>query len=336
MSAKFYQAALAAVRRAWKMRDEMPEDSTPEELEATVNRHLKFFLHQHKQALDLCEQMMDMVKTKKENKVNTFFVTIRPSPDADWPAFRDKVHKWCGTSMAWSWNAYVFEQKGMSDDTLGAGFHVHIVGSSTLHKANLLNRCADAFKKFAAKAAIQVSYANTPWKVWNRYLLNHDSTDGHKELTKKWDAKWREREGLKHAYGAVDHAELQEEPDTDDDASIAASDDTEADDASTAADDARTQADDAGKEADDAGTEADAASTAADDASTEADDTGSPDGGGVPPPPHPPLKKRKGSRSGDRAHQRCALGAPAPPPRRAANRRPRHDGTCGRSSQSLS
>ena len=314
MSAKFYQAALAAVRRAWKLRDDMPEGSTPEELEATVNRQLKVFLQQHKQALDLCEQMMDMVKAKKEPKVDTFFVTIRPAPDADWPKFRDKVHKWCGTSMAWSWNAYVFEQKGMSDDTLGAGFHVHIVGRSTLHKANLLNRCADAFKDFAAKAAIQVSYANSAWKVWNRYLLNHTSTDGHKELTKKWDAKWREREGLKHAYGAVNHPELQEEPDTDDDASIAASADTEADDASTAADDASTEADDASTEADDAGDEADGASTEADDASTKGDAPASPHGGGVPPPPAPPPEEARGvALGGSRTPKVCARRSRAAP-----------------------
>lgn len=222
MSAKFYHAALgiakAARHDATKIADMRCTDEAGvvdrhcAEWQAAYDDARRIIVAQamvlHEEALDITAQMEEARNRRKPAPCDTFMVTIRPAADADWPAFRDQAHKWA-RSKVWEERVYAFEQKGTSDDTLGVGFHVHIVGRSKLPKAQVLQRCHNAFQHFAAKAAIQVDFARTPHLAVQRYLLAHASDDGHKEITAEWDARWRARESLDAAYGDLDHPLFQ-------------------------------------------------------------------------------------------------------------------------------
>lgn len=134
----------------------------------------------------------------------TFFITIRP--DEKKITFDDfylltikLMERKCFETYTLS-----FEQKGMNDDTLGTGFHVHIVAKCKQRSSTeVLRDVHSTMKKCTALNCIDVKVCHNPESVIAGYLTNYDSDDGHKAPTKEWDAKWRERMGLQHIYENV-------------------------------------------------------------------------------------------------------------------------------------
>lgn len=136
-----------------------------------------------------------------ETVKRTFFITVRPKCDAiDFDAFTILVGKFLQRKDFIEYT-YSFEQKGTSDDTLGHGFHVHIVAHMrSRSKGEVLRDTCSTFKHVCAANCIQVDVCKNPQSVIQGYLLNYESEDGHKANTKEWDAKWRQQLGLADLY----------------------------------------------------------------------------------------------------------------------------------------
>lgn len=134
-----------------------------------------------------------------------FHVTIRPMPSVvDFDAFRVLVDKYA-KSKTFITACWTFEQKGTCDDTLGTGFHAHMVvrlapGRTKTHglqtASKLLTMCGNA--------GLQFDKAPRPWSIIDSYWLKYESRDGHKAATQSWDAKWRAKIGLNAIYGDAD------------------------------------------------------------------------------------------------------------------------------------
>lgn len=211
-STKFYQAALATARRARKAHKAEIDAGNPENAVAMQEHVIDDFLKDHYLALQIVDRMTAMLpdgnRRGNNGKCDIFHVTISPRHDADWPSFREAVHKWA-KGKVFEWVAYVFEQSGTSDETLGHNFHTHMVGHCGRAKSWLVQQAQQKFGKWAEPQCCDVKYAYEPGRLWQNYLVHHTSKDGHKDVTAEWDAKWREREHLAPAYGQADHPELE-------------------------------------------------------------------------------------------------------------------------------
>lgn len=96
-----------------------------------------------------------------------------------------------------------FEQKGTDDKSLGQGFHVHIVAEMTQRsKGEVLRDTQNTFKKYTAPNCIEVLTTRNPQELVDKYLVNYESEDGHKEPTKEWDLLWRQQNLLDSLYVA--------------------------------------------------------------------------------------------------------------------------------------
>lgn len=146
-------------------------------------------------------------------------ITIRPRDDfTDWPAFRAAVLRFVAsdlfTAKVWS-----FEQKGTTAETLGTGFHVHIVvrvkpGRFLSHIKTAADRAG--LLKMCGNAGFQVDLAKTPTQLIQGYLLDYLAPDDeHKEITQVPDAHWRRRENLRQIYGDLNAFDVTLEEDTD-------------------------------------------------------------------------------------------------------------------------
>lgn len=136
-----------------------------------------------------------------QGQKQAYFITIRP--DASKISFKDFynqvkhfVDRKCFKEFKLS-----FEQKGTSEETLGQGFHVHIVANmSQRSKGEVLRDTQSTFSNCTAPNCIQVLTTKNPQELVDKYLINYESDDQHKEITKSWDALWRQRNHLESLY----------------------------------------------------------------------------------------------------------------------------------------
>lgn len=131
----------------------------------------------------------------------TYFITIRPKDDAIiFNDFQQRIIKFLQRKCFRKYT-YSYEQKGTTLDTLGEGFHVHIVASMTSRsKGEVLRNTISTFKDICAANCIQVDICKNPEKLINNYLINYESDDGHKITTKDFDAQWRYENNLQPLY----------------------------------------------------------------------------------------------------------------------------------------
>lgn len=152
------------------------------------------------------KEIYDKVYPKDKSKlVGNYFVTVRPDEQLiDFTSFKAIVDQYV-TRKIWKEVFYSFEQKGESLETLGTGFHFHMIinGTSCTSKAQVLDRTISTFKCCTADNCIEVCYIPDHQQRQNRvnYLVDYTSKKGYKINTKIWDALWRQSIGLQDTYG---------------------------------------------------------------------------------------------------------------------------------------
>jgi len=102
--------------------------------------------------------------------------------------------------------AYVLEQTGVDDATMGDGFHAHFVAKTRWRsKAEGLRSTTSTFSACAAPNCVQIDPRRRYVDYTNfvRYMLEGSSADGHKDATLEVNARWRERHGLAHPFGQL-------------------------------------------------------------------------------------------------------------------------------------
>lgn len=143
-------------------------------------------------------KLADLVSTEGEMCVHA---TLRPQPGAiDFASFRSLVLKAVEAKVLKDY-CFVFEQVGTSQESLGEGFHAHIV--ARLANGRTMSHVKNTWSKLSTVcpgAGFLIKPAGRPWGIIEKYFA-HISKDGHKEVTAEWDTVWRNREGLKAMYG---------------------------------------------------------------------------------------------------------------------------------------
>lgn len=130
-----------------------------------------------------------------------YFITIRPDPKKiNFEDFYKVVLKYVERKCIKDYYLS-FEQKGINEENLGEGFHVHIIADATWRsKKECLRDTQSTFNKCTAANCVDVQPTREPEKIKNDYLLEYKSDDNHKECTKEWDKVWREKLNLLDLY----------------------------------------------------------------------------------------------------------------------------------------
>lgn len=145
----------------------------------------------------------DIMFELKGNLKQTYFITVRPdTKKITFKNFMILCNKYF-TRKCFNTFLYSYEQKGTSPETLGEGFHIHIIAEMTFKsKGEALRATQSTFKQCTASNCVDVSLVKTQkdYENINGYLLNYESKDGHKETTKEWDTLWRQKNNLQDIY----------------------------------------------------------------------------------------------------------------------------------------
>lgn len=130
-----------------------------------------------------------------------YFITIRPDTNkVTFDDFYELVKRFISRACFRSYRLS-FEQKGVDDNSLGQGFHVHIVAHMRQRsKGEVLRDTQSSFNTCAAANCIDVRITKNPDDIVDKYLIAYEADDGHKAPTKEWDEKWRQHLGLKPLY----------------------------------------------------------------------------------------------------------------------------------------
>ena len=157
------------ITTAWRLRDQIaktainlktadPSITTEEAYEKAE----ELSLIELKDVLRLKNKIDDLMFETKGNLKQTYFITIRP--DTKKIKFRDFVDLCNNFFYRRCFNTYLYsyEQKGTSIETLGEGFHIHIIAEMTYRsKGEVLRNTQSTFKKCTANNCIDVSVVKT-------------------------------------------------------------------------------------------------------------------------------------------------------------------------------
>lgn len=163
-----------------------------------------------KTALELREEIAALEQETGETLLfapqgtkQNYFITIRPDTSkVQFIDFYNDVKKFTDRKC---FNAFKlsFEQKGVTTENIGSGFHVHIVASMKQRsKGEVLRDTQSAFKGYTAANCIEVLTTRNPDELVDNYLVNYISEDGHKAPTKEMDALWRKNLNIDALYSS--------------------------------------------------------------------------------------------------------------------------------------
>lgn len=132
-------------------------------------------------------------------KPTVWEVGIRPRDGTPFEEFRDKVIQFSTAALWDGETVFTFEQKGTSDDTLGQGFHAHIVGKSSRTKSAILKEAKRRFGAWCPEP--NVRKLTRVQQYIQDYFVDYKCDDHDKACTQEWDAKWRLAQDLLPLYG---------------------------------------------------------------------------------------------------------------------------------------
>lgn len=150
----------------------------------------------------------DYVETTMSQTCNWFFITIRPDvTKITFEEFKIIVLEKYLKRKCFKEFTLSFEQKGTDLDTIGNGFHCHIVADADWRsKGEALRDTKSTFNKWVAPNCIEIKTTRNPDDIIDKYMIAYESDDGHKEVTKEWDKLWRQKLGLQEIYRKSDPA----------------------------------------------------------------------------------------------------------------------------------
>lgn len=132
-------------------------------------------------------------------KPTVWEVGIRPKDGTPFQEFRDKIILFATAALWDGETVFTFEQKGTSDDTLGQGFHAHIVGKSSRPKSAILKEAKRRFGAWCPEP--NVRKLTRVQQYIQDYFVDYKCDDHDKACTQEWDAKWRLAQDLLPLYG---------------------------------------------------------------------------------------------------------------------------------------
>lgn len=177
----------------------------------TFNRDIRYGLLQANAYAKIKKEMIDNGELPElydpEKLQRTYFITIRPDEKSiSFANFYTLIINFVKRSCFDYWELS-FEQKGTTPETLGSGFHTHILARMRQRsKGEVLRNTISTFKNCTSANCIQVDVVKTQKDYDNckNYFTKYESDDGHKIETKDWDTQWRENLGLKSTYCTIE------------------------------------------------------------------------------------------------------------------------------------
>ncbi len=156
------------------------------------------------------QKLLQLMNPKKPKADNIFvFLTISPAPDIDFTDFYLKFQKFLKTSLFSNYCA-VIEQRGNSPETLGQGFHAHILFkrrtplTEGLPPTDLKRKLRDIWKKFTMVKNPQVfniQFIPTEYAQDKlNYILSTKTGLGKKEK-QNYDILFREQHDIPSHFG---------------------------------------------------------------------------------------------------------------------------------------
>jgi hypothetical protein len=173
-------------------------ENTKEAYQQSYDMSLNISFREFDQYLNVSKQLHEryLLYTSGDKE---YFITLRPDDKrVSFDDFQQKVIEYLGRSCFISYDC-AFEQKGESDETLGSGFHCHIVAKMKQRsKGEVLRDTLSSFKQveWIAPNCIQILPTKNGRELVQNYLIDYKSEDGHKEVTRVWDDKWREQHAI--------------------------------------------------------------------------------------------------------------------------------------------
>nr|UOF76971.1 rep protein [Cressdnaviricota sp.]UOF81647.1 rep protein [Cressdnaviricota sp.] len=199
--------ALKDARIAYDLATDTGHTNPQEIYDITYKKTIEFEEKEFRHYLEISKRLSDIYTDVASNTsiYNWYFITIRPDETkCTFSDFFKLVNSYVEKKMITEYTLS-FEQKGTSIDTLGKGFHCHIVADSTCRsKGELLRRSQAHFKDVCSSNNIDIRTTKNPDDIINNYLIEYKSEDGHKETTKEMDTLWRSNNSLKSIYNTED------------------------------------------------------------------------------------------------------------------------------------
>lgn len=212
--------ALRVTKAAWQVRsDGMSDDEAALLWKQMAAQTEQMMWDQTRETMRVAWQMQQMMLETREEILgasHSFMVTLRPKDGMTLDVLYSGVRKMLERKVFVKWQC-AFEQKGTDVDSLGAGMHVHVVAQCSARKAvvlqAVLGQCRDGKWVNGALCSwindgllepncVDVRPCKNPTAVVQRYLVDYESDDGHKAVTKEWDALWRDKMGLLPLYNS--------------------------------------------------------------------------------------------------------------------------------------
>lgn len=186
-----------------------PYNEYVKDFKANAMKNLKKLINDHMEMAELVEEVaIERGFKQRSTRIAGYkFITIRPPPTTHFESFFRAVNEYLGRKWIKSFEL-VFEQKGETEETMGLGFHVHIIvqHASNKGKTAMIEECQNDFKKYNITLGGNQPYiapikdeANLE-RVLNGYMADWKKTDLLKCAAFNMDEPWRQKIGLLRKY----------------------------------------------------------------------------------------------------------------------------------------
>lgn len=183
-----------------KCEDDIPKDEKDKIKIRVEEKHITQFKMTCKLGIKLMNTFRELASTPSEKY---YFITIRPDETKiNFLQFYKNIYNLIQRKCFISYKLS-FEQKGTDNESMGKGFHVHIIANMKQQSpGNVLRDIYSSVKEYTAFNCIDVKTLYTQQDIDNveQYITEYKSDDDHKIITKECDIIWREKNNIANIY----------------------------------------------------------------------------------------------------------------------------------------
>lgn len=154
------------------------------------------------EAFDIGMKYYQMAKEKLKNHGGrTYMLSIRPPHNIAFHQFHSDclffINKW---NKKWDWYEFTWEQKGTDAETMGHGFHIHLLfetRENNYYPSHIIRDSASTFH-YVANNCIQCDTIKDLQRA--KEYIRGIKNDKDKDKCIQWDIEWRKINNLKDLY----------------------------------------------------------------------------------------------------------------------------------------
>jgi len=188
IEAEWKKFVLGKMKQRWELLFQL-EEINPEMTK------LKKSLHEHKKK--------HQEKRAEENFTNWWWITVSVKDAVPFLKFKKKVDKYVERTMFKEPKYLVYEQRGITEDELGKGTHIHFLcrRNVTVPPKDCRKNTINTFKQMADEKAIKVTTVGDNWaKDKLEYISGQNKEGEGKEQKQVMDVVFREKNNIQTIY----------------------------------------------------------------------------------------------------------------------------------------